>query len=115
MRNLAAVTSFQQNRALGLSTVAFTACFAVWAIFSIIGIQIKQSLGLSETALPIAFDMLNDLTGIWQSCFMMLLGLVDMLLLASTLMTPGVELWTLDKRLCALAERFGVMHRPTLH
>ncbi|MCL2636122.1 MAG: type II toxin-antitoxin system VapC family toxin [Betaproteobacteria bacterium] len=42
-------------------------------------------------------------------------GLVDMLLLASTLMTPGAELWTLDKRLCTLAERFGVMHRPTLH
>jgi hypothetical protein len=42
-------------------------------------------------------------------------GLVDLLLLASTLMTPGAELWTLDKRLCALAERFGVMHRPTLH
>jgi predicted nucleic acid-binding protein len=42
-------------------------------------------------------------------------GLVDMLLLASTLITPGVELWTLDRRLCALAERFGVMHRPTLH
>ena len=42
-------------------------------------------------------------------------GLVDMLLLASTMMTPGAELWTLDKRLCALAERYGVMHRPTLH
>lgn len=42
-------------------------------------------------------------------------GLVDLLLLASTLMTPGVELWTLDKRLCALAMRFGVMHQPTPH
>ncbi|MEW5888501.1 MAG: PIN domain-containing protein [Pseudomonadota bacterium] len=42
-------------------------------------------------------------------------GLVDMLLLASTLMTPGVELWTLDKRLNALAQRFGVMHWPTFH
>lgn len=42
-------------------------------------------------------------------------GLVDLLLLASTLMTPGVELWTLDKRLCALAERFGVLHQPALH
>ena len=42
-------------------------------------------------------------------------GLVDLLLLASTLMTPGAELWTMDKRLCALADRFGVMHRPTLH
>ena len=36
-------------------------------------------------------------------------GLVDMQLLASTLMTAGVELWSLDKRLSVLAERFGVM------
>ena len=42
-------------------------------------------------------------------------GLVDMQLLASSMMTPGVELWTLDKRLSVLAERFGVMHRPVLH
>lgn len=42
-------------------------------------------------------------------------GLVDMILLASTLMTPGAALWTLDKRLVALAERFNVMHQPALH
>ncbi|KXW57070.1 type II toxin-antitoxin system VapC family toxin [Ferrovum myxofaciens] len=42
-------------------------------------------------------------------------GLVDMTLLASTLITPGAELWTLDKRLADLAGRFGVAHRPTLH
>ncbi|TAL85796.1 MAG: type II toxin-antitoxin system VapC family toxin [Candidimonas sp.] len=42
-------------------------------------------------------------------------GLVDMLLLASTMMSPQVELWTLDKRLSALAERFGVMHRSVTH
>jgi len=42
-------------------------------------------------------------------------GLVDLLLLASTLMTPDAELWTLDKRLGALANRFGVMHRPNEH
>ena len=42
-------------------------------------------------------------------------GLVDMLLLTSTLMTPGIKLWTLDKRLCALAERFGVTHRLGPH
>lgn len=42
-------------------------------------------------------------------------GLVDIMLLASTLMTPGAELWTLDKRLGSLAERFGVLHRPPLH
>lgn len=39
----------QQTRALTASTVAFTVCFAVWTIFSIIGLQIKQELGLSET------------------------------------------------------------------
>jgi predicted nucleic acid-binding protein len=39
-------------------------------------------------------------------------GLVDLLLLASTLMTPGAGLWTLDQRLGSLAGRFGVMHRP---
>lgn len=42
-------------------------------------------------------------------------GLVDMVLLASTLITPGVQLWTLDKRLAGLAERFGVVHQPALH
>lgn len=42
-------------------------------------------------------------------------GLVDMTLLASTLITPGAELWTLDKRLADLAERFAVGHRPMLH
>ncbi|HEY0649339.1 MAG TPA: nitrate/nitrite transporter [Phenylobacterium sp.] len=31
-----------------MSTFAFTACFAVWTIFSIIGIQIQKELGLSE-------------------------------------------------------------------
>ncbi|NWG23419.1 MAG: MFS transporter, partial [Pseudorhodoplanes sp.] len=32
-----------------MSTIAFTVCFAVWTIFSIIGIQIKKDLGLNET------------------------------------------------------------------
>ncbi|MCK9909053.1 MFS transporter [Microbacteriaceae bacterium K1510] len=32
-----------------MSTIAFTVCFAVWTIFAIIGIQIKQELNLSET------------------------------------------------------------------
>ena len=34
--------------ALWVSTFAFTGCFAVWTIFSIIGVQIKTNLGLSE-------------------------------------------------------------------
>jgi predicted nucleic acid-binding protein len=42
-------------------------------------------------------------------------GLVDILLLASTRMTSGAQLWTLDKRLAGLAERFGVLHQPAVH
>src|SRR5690625_7389253 len=36
------------NRMLWLSTIAFTICFAVWTVFSIIGIEIRQELNLSE-------------------------------------------------------------------
>jgi NNP family nitrate/nitrite transporter-like MFS transporter len=49
MHTLEGVTRGQQTQALGMSTLAFTVCFAVWTIFSIIGVQIKQDLGLSET------------------------------------------------------------------
>ncbi len=49
MQDIASVTSGQQHKALGMSTFAFTICFAVWTIFSIIGIQIKEDLGLSDT------------------------------------------------------------------
>ena len=44
-----AIPKVDQDRALGLSTFAFTICFAVWTIFAIIGIQIKADLGLSDT------------------------------------------------------------------
>src|ERR1700687_4995762 len=44
------VTSIEgQSRPLWMSTIAFTVCFAVWTIFAIIGVQIKQELGLNET------------------------------------------------------------------
>lgn len=42
-------------------------------------------------------------------------GLVDMVLLASTLMTPGGQLWTLDKQLADLADRFNVNYQFTRH
>ena len=42
-------------------------------------------------------------------------GLVDTTLLASTLITPGARLWTLDKRLASLAERFGVGFQAKFH
>lgn len=42
-------------------------------------------------------------------------GLVDMVLLASTLITPGARLWTLDKRLSAMAGRFGAAYLAPVH
>jgi predicted nucleic acid-binding protein len=42
-------------------------------------------------------------------------GLIDLQLLASTLITPGVSLWTWDKRLDKLAQKFGVAHFPQWH
>jgi len=72
MQQLQTSSRSDQNRALGLSTVAFTACFAVWTIFSIIGIQIKQEFGLSETqfgllvGIPILTGSLSRIfLGIW--------------------------------------------------
>jgi NNP family nitrate/nitrite transporter-like MFS transporter len=49
MHGPADVRRADQNRALWLSTIAFTVCFAVWTIFSIIGVQIKGDLGLNNT------------------------------------------------------------------
>ncbi len=39
-------------------------------------------------------------------------GLVDITLLASTLITPGARLWTLDKRLEKQAKRLNASYQP---
>ena len=61
-----------QQRALWLSTFSFTLCFAVWTIFSIIGLSIKGQLGLSEfeygllIATPVLSGSLTRLIlGVW--------------------------------------------------
>jgi len=66
------ISKTDQTRALTLSTLAFTICFAIWTIFSILGIQIKQDLGLNDTqfgllvATPILTGALSRLIlGIW--------------------------------------------------
>ena len=98
MHSLDGVSSGDQYRALGLSTLAFTVCFAVWTIFSIIGVQIKQDLGLTETqfgllvATPILTGSLSRLfLGVWTDQFggrimlplQMLITAVSVWLLAS--------------------------------
>lgn len=42
-------------------------------------------------------------------------GLIDLALLASTLITPGAQLWTLDKRLASLSARYSVCFVPPMH
>lgn len=42
-------------------------------------------------------------------------GWVDLGLLASTLLTPGTRLWTLDRRLAGLAGRFNAAHPVAAH
>jgi len=61
-----------QTRALALSTISFTVCFAIWTIFSILGVQIKQDLALNDTqfgllvATPVLTGALSRLIlGIW--------------------------------------------------
>ena len=64
------------DRVLWTSTVAFTVCFAVWTIFSIIGLGVKDELGLSETEFgllvgtPILTGSLTRVVlGIWADQF----------------------------------------------
>jgi len=61
------------SQALWSSTIAFTVCFAVWTIFSIIGIGVKDQLGLTETEFgllvgtPILTGSLSRvLLGVWS-------------------------------------------------
>ena len=67
-----AINPSDQSRALWLSTIAFTTCFAVWTIFAIIGIQTKKNLGLSETQFGLLVgtpiltgSLLRLILGIW--------------------------------------------------
>ena len=64
------------NMVLTSSTLAFTICFAVWMMFAVIGIPIKQQLGLNETefgllaAMPVLTGSLIRVPlGIWTDRF----------------------------------------------
>ena len=72
---------------------------------SLAALQQSQQASLSEV-----MDFIEREKLYGQGC-----GIVDMILLASTLITPGAELWTLDKRLSSLSEKFGVMYYPRIH
>ncbi|MCK5424575.1 MAG: NarK/NasA family nitrate transporter [Emcibacter sp.] len=70
--NVDNVTAGEQRQALTSSTLAFVVCFAVWTMFSIIGLKIKAQLGLNDTqfgilvATPILTGSLSRIfLGVW--------------------------------------------------
>lgn len=72
MQDFNPLDSGRQRRALWMSTASFTVCFAVWTIFSIIGVQVKQDLNLSETQFGLLIGMpiltgslIRLMLGIW--------------------------------------------------
>ena len=72
MSGLEEVDRADQRAALSMSTIAFAACFAVWTIFSIIGVRLRQELALDQTqfglllATPILTgSLIRILLGIW--------------------------------------------------
>ena len=97
MHQLDNVTPGQQTQSLVVSTIAFTVCFAVWTIFSIIGIKIKQNLGLNDTqfgllvATPILTGSLSRIfLGIWTDQYG---GRIVYFLL---MLTTSIAVWMLS-------------------
>jgi len=64
----------------------------------------------NQAGIPELLDFIEREQLFGQGC-----GLVDIALLASTLITPAAQLWTEDRRLAGLAERFGVAYLPQTH
>jgi NNP family nitrate/nitrite transporter-like MFS transporter len=67
------ISKSKQNKALAFSTISSGVCFAVWTLFSIIGIQIKENLGLNDSQFglmlgtPILTGALSRIVfGIWS-------------------------------------------------
>ena len=59
------------NQALWSSTIALTVCFAVWTIFSIVGLGVKDQLGLSETQFGLLIGtpiLTGSLTRVRRTC-----------------------------------------------
>lgn len=76
-----------------------------------------RTLGDLELLLPANQATLQEIRNFIESekMFGIGCGLVDIALLTSTLITPTATLWTLDKRLSNLANRFGVCFVPPVH
>ena len=100
---LVASEKYKQWSVVVMSTLAFTVCFMIWMMFAVIGIPIKQTLGLNETqfgvliAMPVLTGSLIRLPlGMWTDRF----GgrIVFFILMMSTvvpiyMISLGTEFW----------------------
>lgn len=67
------ISNYSKNKALIVSFISFTCCFAVWTMFSIIGLKIKEELNLTKfqfsllISLPIlSGSLVRLILGIWS-------------------------------------------------
>jgi MFS transporter, NNP family, nitrate/nitrite transporter len=98
-----ATDSRQAWSVLAVSTLAFTVCFMVWMMFGVIGIPIKQQLGLSATefglltATPVLTGSLVRVPlGIWTDRFggrIVMAALMAVTIPAIWLMAYATEFW----------------------
>ncbi len=49
--------NYRQITVVTMSTIAFTVCFAIWMMFAVIGIPIKENLNLNETEFGLLISM----------------------------------------------------------
>lgn len=103
-----------QTNALVFSTIAFTACFAVWTIFSIIGVRIKEQLTLDgfQFGLLIGTPILTGslirlLVGVWAEQYGSRLVFV-ILMVASAISTYLLSLATTYPMMLLAALGLGI-------
>lgn len=86
----------ESGKALWLSTFAFTLCFAVWTIFSIIGLSVRTELGLNESqyglliATPVLSGSLSRIIlGIWTERY------GGRIVFGAQMILAGIATWSL--------------------
>jgi len=106
------INSSQQKHALTASTVAFTTCFAVWTIFSIIGLQIQKDLHLSETEFGLLVgtpilsgSLIRLMLGIWSDQYG---GRIVYLLVMVTAAIATLLLTTVETYIMFLVTALGI-------
>lgn len=87
----------KSTRILVVSTLAFTVCFAVWTLFAIIGLPIKEQLGLNDSqfglliATPVLTGSLSRIVlGIWADQY------GGRLVYTLLMLTTAVAVWLLS-------------------